>query len=130
MKNYVDSIVTPVPKKKVTAYLKMAQKAGKIWIEHGALAYNECAADDVQKGKLTSFPRSVKLKATETVFVCWIVYKNRKHRDQVLSKVMNDSRLEMEMSDMPFDGKRMIWGGFKPMISLFAKSGLKAKVKK
>jgi uncharacterized protein YbaA (DUF1428 family) len=120
MKNYVDSIVTPVPKKKVSAYLKMAQKAGQIWIEHGALAYNECAADDVQKGKVTSFPRSVKLKATETVFVCWIVYKNRKHRDQVLSKVMADPRLQMEMSEMPFDGKRMIWGGFKPMISLFA----------
>ncbi len=121
MKNYVDSIVTPVPKKNMAAYLKMAKKAGKIWIEHGALAYNECAADDVKKGKVTSFPQSVKMKPTETVCVCWIVYKSKKHRDQVLKKVMNDPRLEIEMSEMPFDGQRMIWGGFKPVISLFAK---------
>ncbi len=122
MKNYVDAIVTPVPKKNVAAYLKLAKKASQIWIEHGALEYTECAAEDVKKGKVTSFPQSVKLKPTETVFVCWITYKSRKNRDQVLKKVMSDPRLELEMNDMPFDGKRMIWGGFKPMISLTTKN--------
>jgi uncharacterized protein YbaA (DUF1428 family) len=121
MKNYIDSIVTPVPKTKLSAYLKMAKKAGQVWIEHGALAYNECVADDVKKGKVTSYPQSVKMKPSETVVVCWIVYKSKKHRDQVLKKVMNDPRLEMDMADMPFDGSRMIWGGFKPAIALFAK---------
>ncbi len=122
MANYVDGIVTPVPKKKLAAYEKLAKKAGKIWLEHGALEYHECVAEDVKKGKWTSFPQSVKLKANEVVWFSWIVYKSRKHRDLVLGKVMSDPRLQLEMKDMPFDGKRMVWGGFKSVISIAAKS--------
>jgi uncharacterized protein YbaA (DUF1428 family) len=117
--NYVDGFVVPVPKKKLKAYLKMAKTAGKVWREHGALEYYECIADDVQVGKVTSFPRSVKRKAGETVFFSWIIYKSRKHRDQVLKKVMNDPRMSMQDPDSwPFDGMRMIYGGFKPLVSL------------
>ena len=123
MKTYVDGFIVPVPKKKLAEYLKLAKKAGKIWMEYGALEYNECLADDVKKGKWTSFPRSVKLKPSEIVFYSWIVYKSRKHRDQIMKKVMSDPRLKMEMSNMPFDGKRMIWGGFKTMVSFGGKSG-------
>lgn len=118
MAKYVDGLVTPVPKKKIAAYTKLAKKAGKIWMEHGALEYHECVAEDVKKGKWTSFPQAVKLKANEVVWFSWIVYKSRKHRDQVLAKVMTDPRLQLEMKDMPFDGKRMIWGGFKTVISI------------
>ena len=118
MTNYIDGFIVPVPKKKLPAYRKMALKAGKIWKEYGALAYSECVADDVKKGKLTSFPQSVKLKSSEVVCFSWIVYKSRKHRDQVLKKVMNDPRLQMDWESMPFDGKRMIYGGFKPIVNL------------
>ena len=106
---YVDGFVVPVPKKNVTAYRRMAQKAGKIWREHGALEYRECVADDVKPGKLTSFPQSVKLKPDETVVFSWIVYKSRAHRDRVNAKVMKDPRLAsmMDPKAMPFDGKRM-----------------------
>ncbi len=112
---YVDGFIVPVPKKNVEAYRKLARKAGKIWKEHGALEFKECIADDVKKGKWTSFPRSVKLKPTETVFFSFIVYKSRADRDRINAKVMKDKRLEgmMSMKDMPFDGKRMIFGGFK-----------------
>ena len=117
MAKYVDGFIVPVPKKKLAAYLKMAKLGCKIWMEHGALEYYECMADDVKKGKWTSFTRSVKLKPSEVVFFSYIVYKSRKHRDQVMKKVMADSRLEAFMANMPFDGKRMIWGGFKTMVS-------------
>ena len=114
---YVDGFVVPVPKKNVEAYKRLAKKAGKIWKEYGALEFRECVADDVKKGKWTSFPSSVKLKPSETVFFSWIVYKSRKHRDQVNAKVMKDKRLAgLGMKDMPFDGQRMIWGGFKVMV--------------
>ncbi len=114
---YVDGFVVPVPKKKVEAYRRLARKAGKIWKEHGALEFRECVADDVKKGKLTSFPRSVKLKPSETVFFSYIVYKSRKDRDRVNAKVMKDPRFAgMDMKDMPFDGKRMIYGGFKVLV--------------
>ncbi|MDQ3196143.1 MAG: DUF1428 domain-containing protein [Pseudomonadota bacterium] len=114
---YVDGFVLPVPKENLPAYRRMAQKAGKIWKEHGALAYLECVADDVKPGKLTSFPQSVKLKADETVVFAWIVFKSRAHRDSVNAKVMKDPRLEdmMDPKSMPFDGKRMIYGGFAPI---------------
>ena len=116
---YVDGFVLPVPKKKVDAYRRMAAKAGKVWKEHGALEFRECAADDVKKGKVTSFPQAVKLRAGETVFFSYIVYKSRKHRDAVNKKVMADKRFNgMDMKDMPFDGKRMIYGGFKVMVDL------------
>ena len=115
---YVDGFVLPVPKKKVQAYRRLARKAGQIWREHGALEYRECAADDVKVGKLTSFPRSVKLKRNETVFFSWIVYKSRAHRDRVNKKVMKDKRLAAMMNpkSMPFDTKRMIYGGFKTLV--------------
>ena len=116
--SYVDGFVVPVPKKNLKAYQAMSQKAGKVWREHGALDYKECVADDVKVGKLTSFPRSVKLKSTETVIFSYIVYKSRAHRDQVIAKVMKDPRLAkmMDPKAMPFDGKRMIYGGFKLLV--------------
>jgi uncharacterized protein YbaA (DUF1428 family) len=115
---YVDGFVVPVPKKQVQAYRRLAQKAGKIWKEYGALEFRECVADDVKKGKWTSFPRSVKLKPSETVFFSWIVFKSRAHRDRVNAKVMKDKRLGtmMDGKRMPFDGKRMIYGGFKVLV--------------
>jgi uncharacterized protein YbaA (DUF1428 family) len=114
---YVDGFIVPVPKKKLAAYRTLARKAGKIWREHGALAFKECVADDVKKGKWTSFPRSVKLKPSETVMFSYIVYKSRAHRDRVNAKVMKDKRFAgMDMKDMPFDGKRMIYGGFKVLV--------------
>ena len=118
--SYVDGFVVPVPKKNLAAYRKLARKAGKIWREHGALAVRECVADDVKVGKLTSFPRSVKMKPAETVVFSWIEYSSRAHRDRVNAKVMKDPRLAPMMAGkgMPFDGKRLIWGGFKTMISL------------
>jgi uncharacterized protein YbaA (DUF1428 family) len=117
---YVDGFVLPVPKKNRQAYMRMARKAGKVWREHGALDYVECVADDVKPGKHTSFPQSVKLKPGEVVWFSWIVYKNRKHRDAVMKKVMKDKRLAsmMDPKSMPFDGKRMFYGGFKTMINL------------
>ena len=115
---YVDGYVLPVPKKNVAAYRRMAQKAGKVWRDHGALEYIECIADDVKSGKQTSFPQSVKLKAGETVVFAYIVFKSRAHRDRVNSKVMKDPRLVsmMDPKAMPFDGKRMIYGGFKVLV--------------
>ena len=117
---YVDGFVVPVPKKKVRAYRNMARKAGKIWREHGALEFCECIADDVKWGKRTSFPRSVKQKPGETVFFSYIVYKSRAQRDRVNAKVMKDPRLAdmMDPKALPFDGKRMIYGGFKVMVNL------------
>ena len=119
MAHYVDGFVVPVPIKNLTAYCAMARKFGKIWIEYGALQYTECVADDVKPGKVTSFPQSVKLKPDETVVFSWIVYKSRKHRDSVNAKVMKDPRVAgMDPKSMPFDGKRMFWGGFKSIVSL------------
>lgn len=120
MSHYVDGYVVPVPKKKLAAYRRMAQKAGKIWREHGALEVRECVADDVKPGKHTSFPQSVKLKPSETVVFSYIVYNSRAQRDRVNAKVMKDPRLAsmMDPKKMPFDGKRMFWGGFKGIVEL------------
>jgi len=117
---YVDGFVLPVPKKNLGAYRRLARKAGKIWMEYGALEYVECVADDVKRGKFTSFPQSVKLKPGEVVWFSWIIYKSRKHRDQVNAKVMKDPRLAatMDPKAMPFDIKRMIYGGFRTMVDL------------
>jgi uncharacterized protein YbaA (DUF1428 family) len=116
---YVDGFVLPVPKGNVDAYRRMARKAGKLWREHGALDYRECIADDVKKGKVTSFPQSVKCKPNETVVFAWIVYKSRAHRDRVNAKVMKDPRMtSMDPRDMPFDSKRMFWGGFKVIVDV------------
>ena len=116
---YVDGFVVPVPKRNVEAYKKMARTAGKVWMDHGALEYREGMADDVKPGKWTSFPQSVKLKKDEVVFFSWIVYKSRKQRDSVMAKVMKDKRLAamMDPKKMPFDGKRMIFGGFKVVVA-------------
>ena len=118
--SYVDGFLVPVPKKKVADYRRMAAKAGKIWREHGALEFRECIADDVTWGKRTSFPRSVKQKTGETVFFSYIVYKSRADRDRINAKVMKDKRLAkmMDPKAMPFDAKRMIFGGFKTVIDL------------
>ena len=115
---YIDGFVVPVPKKNLAAYKRMAQKAGKVWKEYGALSYRECVAEDVKKGKLTSFPQSVKLKPGEVVVFSWITYKSRADRDAILKKVMADKRLAgmMDAKDMPFDAKRMIYGGFETLV--------------
>jgi uncharacterized protein YbaA (DUF1428 family) len=114
---YVDGFVVPVPKKQVEAYKRLARKAAKVWKDHGALEFRECVADDVKAGKVTSFPRSVKLKPSETVVFSWIVYRSRAHRDRVNAKVMKDPRFAgMDMKDVPFDGKRLIYGGFKMVV--------------
>jgi uncharacterized protein YbaA (DUF1428 family) len=117
---YVDGFIVPVPRRQMAAYKKMARKAGKLWIEHGALAFHESVADDVKVGKRTSFPRSVKRKPGETVVLSWIMFGSRADRDRVNAKVMKDKRLAgmMKVKTMPFDAKRMIYGGFKTMVAL------------
>ncbi len=117
---YVDGFVVPVPKKNLAAYRRMARLGGKVWMEHGALEYTECVADDVKPGKHTSFPQSVKLKPDEVVVFSFITYKSRAQRDRINAKVMSDPRLEpyMNPKSMPFDGKRMFWGGFKTMVEM------------
>jgi len=117
---YVDGFVTPVPKRKLEAYRRMSHKFGKIWRDHGALEFRECVADDVKWGKRTSFPRAVKQGAGETVSFAYIVYKSRADRERVNAKAMKDKRLAAMMNPktLPFDAKRMIWGGFKPLVSL------------
>ncbi len=116
---YVDGFIVPVPKKKLAAYRSLARLAGKIWRELGALDYQEYIADDVKVGKVTSFPRSVKLKPDEVVVFSYIVYKSRRDRDRVNSKVMKDPRLAkmVDPKAMPFDGKRLIYGGFKTLVA-------------
>ncbi len=118
--SYVDGYVLPVPTRNLAAYRRMAQKAGKVWREHGALEVRECVADDVKPGKHTSFPQSVKLKRGETVIFSWVVYKSRAQRDRVNAKVMKDPRLAkmMDPKALPFDGKRMFWGGFKVFVAV------------
>jgi uncharacterized protein YbaA (DUF1428 family) len=117
---YVDGFILPVPRKNLAAYKKMAKLAGKVWLDHGALDYVESVSDDVKAGKVTSFPQSVKLKKGEVVLFSWATYKSRRHRDQVMKKVMKDPRLaeQMDPKKMPFDGMRMFWGGFKPVVEL------------
>ena len=117
--SYVDGFVVPVSKKRLGEYQKMAEKAKKVWLKYGALDYVEAVADDVKRGKITSFPRSVKQKAGETVVFAYIKYKSRAHRDAVNKKVMKDPLLA-EMCDPkspPFDMRRMFWGGFKIIVS-------------
>ena len=115
---YVDGFVVPVPKEKIEDYKAMARKAGEVWKEYGALAFVECIGDDVPYGELTSFPRAVQAKDDEIVVFSWIVYESREQRDAVNAKVMADPRLKADMSEMPFDGKRMIYGGFKAFLEL------------
>ena len=115
---YVDGFVIPVPKDKLEAYKALARKGCEIWMEHGALSYVECVADDVPYGEVTSFPRSVQATDDEVVVFSWIVYPDRESRDAILAKVMADPRLKHAPEDMPFDGKRMIYGGFQSFMKL------------
>ena len=117
---YVEGFIVPVPKRKLAAYRALAKRAGKVWREHCALEYREWIAEDVKVGKRTSFPRSVKLKPGEVVVFSWITYKSRAQRDRVNAKVMADKRLAGMMSgkEMPFDGKRMIYGGFESLVQV------------
>lgn len=116
---YVDGFVLPVPKKNLAAYRKLARLAGRVWLDHGAIHYVECVADDVQPGKITSFPQSVKLKKGEVVIYSYATYKSRAHRDRVVKNAMADKRMQaIGPKGMPFDGKRMFWGGFKPFLKL------------
>ena len=116
--SYVDGFVLAVPKAKVEEYKALARLAGTVWKDHGALAYVECLGDDVPYGELTSFPRAVQAKDDEVVIFSWIVYESREQRDAVNAKVMADPRLKDGMSNMPFDGKRMIHGGFRTFLEL------------
>jgi uncharacterized protein YbaA (DUF1428 family) len=119
MAKYVDGFVIPVPRRNVAAYRRIARTAGKVWREYGALAYVESVADDVKPGKWTSFPQSVKLKKGEVVWFSYIVFKSRRHRDAVNAKVMKDPRVGgMSPATMPFDGKRLIYGGFQVEIDV------------
>lgn len=109
---YVDGFIIAVAKDKIEAYKALADLGGEVWKEHGALSYVEAIGDDVPYGELTSFPRAVLATADEVVIFSWITYENRQHRDVVLEKVMADPRMKGGMANMPFDGKRMIYGGF------------------
>ncbi|OHB38516.1 MAG: RNA signal recognition particle [Phenylobacterium sp. RIFCSPHIGHO2_01_FULL_70_10] len=114
---YVDGFVLAVPKDNVEAYKDLARRAGEVWMEYGALTYVECAGDDVPEGETTSFPMAVKARADEVVFFSWITYVSKESRDEIVAKVMADPRLQADESAMPFDGKRMIFGGFVPAVT-------------
>ena len=118
MAKYVDGFVLPVPKKKLNAYRRLAQKAKKIWREHGALDYKECAGDDLDVKMGVPFPRQMKIKPSETIVFAYILYKSRAHRDSINAKVMKDPRIANmgDPKDMPFDSKRMVYGGFKVLV--------------
>ncbi|WP_447729456.1 DUF1428 domain-containing protein [Pseudoxanthomonas suwonensis] len=114
---YVDGFVLPVPKDRIEDYRALAETAGRIWLEYGALEYVECIADDVKSGELTSFPQAVQLRDDEVVVFAWIRYASREDRDRINAAVMEDPRLAgMDPATMPFDGKRMFWGGFRPLV--------------
>lgn len=115
---YVDGFVLAVPKDRIEDYKAMAKVAGEVWMEYGALSYVECVADDVPYGELTSFPRAVQAKDNEIVVFSWITYASRAKRDEVMGKVMEDPRIKPHMENMPFDGKRMIFGGFETMMEM------------
>jgi uncharacterized protein YbaA (DUF1428 family) len=116
---YVDGFVVPVPTKSIDAYKAFSEKAGQVWKDHGSLEYVECIADDVKPGKVTSFPQAVKLESDEIVMFSWVVYDSREHRDRVMAAVMTDPRLkDMNPQTMPFDTKRMFFGGFKVLLAM------------
>ena len=124
MSHYVDGFVVPVPTRNLDAYRRSAEKFGKIWMEYGALEYEECVADDVKPGKITSFPQAVQLKDDETVVFSWITYRSREERDRINAKVMEDPRAKelMDPKTLPFDGTRMFWGGFKSILEMSRES--------
>jgi uncharacterized protein YbaA (DUF1428 family) len=118
MAHYVDGFVIPLPKKNLNAYRRLAQKAGEVWRDHGALDYKECVGDDLNVKMGLPFPRGIKAKSGEAVLFSYIVFKSRAHRDRVNAKVMKDPRLAkmMDPKAMPFDVKRMMYGGFKTIV--------------
>ena len=115
---YVDGFVIPVPKDKLSEYKKLAELCRIVWQEHGALASVECVGDDVPYGKLTSFPRAVQAAADEVILFSWIIYESKEARDSCMAKVMADPRMHVAMENPPFDAKRMIAGGFMPIVGL------------
>ncbi len=115
--NYVDGFVLAVPKKKLAAYKRLAQLGCKVWLEHGALEYRECTGDDLNVKWGMTFPRALKLKKSETAVFSWIVYKSRADRDRINARVMKDPRMASLGKEMPFDMKRMLYGGFKVLVS-------------
>lgn len=117
---YVDGFVVPVPKAKLDAYWEMSKKCGAIWRELGALEYRECISDDVKPGTLTSFPQSVNLEEGEVVVFAWVIYESRAKRDAVNEQVMKDPRMaeNMKPENLPFDGKRLIYGGFEMVVDI------------
>lgn len=117
MTKYVDGFVTPIPKKNLAKFRTSAKKAAKLFMKFGALEYVECVGTDVPEGKTTSFPKAVKLKKGEVVVFSWIVFKSKTHRDQVMKKIMNDPLMQ-DATMMPFDGRRMIFGSFKSIVSM------------
>lgn len=128
MSHYVDGFVVPVPVDKLEEYRRMAEQAGKVWLEYGARWFCECVADDVKPGKITSFPQAVQLQDGETVILSWIVYDSREHRDQVNAKVMDDPHIKsLDPKAMPFDSMRMFWGGFRTIVELAPGSGAGAR---
>ena len=120
MPNYIDGFVIPVPKKKLKAYFRLAKQGCRVWRDHGALDYKECVGDDLKAPFALPFPRGIRAKPGETVVFSYIVYKSRAHRDRVNKKVMADPRLAAmcDPKDMPFDCRRMLYGGFKAVVSL------------
>jgi uncharacterized protein YbaA (DUF1428 family) len=116
--SYVDGFVLAVPKANIDAYKRLAQLAGSVWMEFGALSYVECVGDNVPYGELTSFPRAVQATDDEIVVFSWITYKDKASRDEIMAKVMADERLQSDMANMPFDAKRMIFGGFNVLVDL------------
>jgi uncharacterized protein YbaA (DUF1428 family) len=113
---YVDGFVVPVPKANLSRYREWAQLAEKVWREYGAIDYKEWVADDVKTGEHTSFPQAVQLKDDEVVVFAWATYESRKARDEIMEKIMKDPRMKSDPKEWPFDGKRMIFGGFAPLV--------------
>ncbi len=120
MSSYIDAIVIPVPRAKLDTYKRMSEEWGKAHLRHGALYYSDAISDDAQPGKTTSFPQAVQLKDDEVIALAWVVYKSKEDRDRIGKAVMDDPQVKasMDPSNMPFDGKRMFWGGFQTIVGL------------
>ncbi len=122
MSHYIDAVVIPVPRANLDTYKRMSTEWGNAHVRHGALYYSDSVSDDAQPGKLTSFPQAVQLKDDEVIALAWIVYRDRQDRDRISKEVMEDPQIKeaMDSSKMPFDGKRMFWGGFETVVGLAA----------
>jgi uncharacterized protein YbaA (DUF1428 family) len=116
MARYVDGFVLPIPRKSEEAYRRIARRAAKVWLEHGALEYRECIGDDLDVKMDSTFPRQLKVGRGETVVFAWIAFRSRAHRDRVNARVMKDPRMDVDPKDMPFDVKRILYGGFRVLV--------------